>query len=584
MQYSFYILCFVFFLTPLLSNGQEKEYVLYLQSQQEIPESIQKKYHQLNGDSLYISAKINQLINDFYELGYLAASIDQVNFEADTLIAQLYRGEKYYQGTIDYSNLEPIIKEQIKIRSHRKKKKIFRLSEILTMKENILSAYENSGYPFISLNFKPVQFDDSLIHLKMNVIKNKLYRIDSIIVKGEAKISPHYLYRYLQIHPGDVFNQEKINQIEKRIGDLNFLSSIKPAEIEFKEKNADLYLYLKKQKANTFNGIIGFLPENETTGKLLVTGELNLNLVNSFGRGEDLFLRWEKLESSTQKLDVRFGYPYLLKTNFGVDGNFELYKKDSSYLSLHSGIGLQLMIDYNKSLRGYYRYKNSSRIGTNLPATKIQYADIKSNVFGVSFHYMQLDYTFNPRKGAALNIFGGAGFKNINNTKNIADSLNINPDHNLVEIDAGLDFKFYFPIYNRFVFHFSNTTRYLDQFADKGEEAIFFENELYQFGGATSLRGFDENIFNASVYSIQNIEIRYLFEQNSAFYLFWNGAYYYKNVTQNITEDFPWGFGIGADFETNAGIFTISYALGKRFDNPIEIRSAKIHFGYVSRF
>ncbi|MFP4024176.1 MAG: POTRA domain-containing protein [Thiohalospira sp.] len=579
-----YIIYFVIFFTPALTNGQEKEYVLYLRPQHEIPASIQKKYHQLNGDSLYITAKLNQLISEFYELGYLAASIDQVNFEEDTVIAQLYCGKKYYQGTIDHSNLEPLIKEQTSLRNHRNKKNIFRLSEILSIKENILSAYENAGYPFVALNFKPVQFDDSLINLKINIIKNNLYCIDSIIVKGEAKISPHYLYRYLQIYPGDVFNQKKINQIEKRIESLNFLSSIKPAEIEFKTKNADLYLYLKKQKANTFNGIIGFLPENETTGKLLVTGELNLNLINSFGRGEDLFFRWEKLESSTQKLDVRFRYPYLLKTNLGVDGNFELYKKDSSYLSLHSGIGLRLMIDYNKSLRGYYRYKNSSRIGSNLPSTGVQYADVKSNIFGVSFHFMQLDYKLNPQKGVALDIFGGAGFKNLGNTQQITDSLNINPDHNLVEIDAGLDFKFYFPIYNRFVFYFSNTTRYLDQFADKGEEAIFFENELYQFGGASSLRGFDENIFNASVYSLQNIEIRYLFEQNSAFYLFWNGAYYYKNVTQKITEDFPWGFGIGADFETNAGIFTISYALGKQFDNPIEISSAKIHIGYVSRF
>jgi len=584
LRYSVYIIYFVIFFTPALTNGQEKEYVLHLQSQQEIPESVQKKYHLLTGDSLYIIAKLNQLTNELYELGYLAASIDQFHFEADTVIAQLYLGKKYYHGTIDYSNLDPLIKEQVTLRIHRKRKKIFRVSEILTLKENILSAYENAGYPFVAINFEPVHFDDSLIHFKINVIKDDLFRFDSIMVKGEAKIAPHYLYRYLQIFPGDIFNQKKINQIEKRIESLSFLSSIKPTEIEFKEKNADLYLYLKKQKANTFNGIIGFLPENETTGKLLVTGELNLTLVNSFGRGEDIFLRWEKLESSTQKLDVRFGYPYLLKTNLGVDGNFELYKKDSSYLSLHSGIGLRFLIDYNKSLRGYYRYKNSSRIGSNLPATGIQYADVKSNVFGVSFHFMQLDYKFNPRRGVALDIFGGAGFKNLGNTQQITDSLNINPDHNLVEIDAGLDFKFYYPVYNRFVFHFSNTTRYLDQFANEGKEAIFFENELYRLGGATSLRGFDENIINASIYTLQNIEIRYLFEQNSALYLFWNGAYYYKNVTQKVTEDFPWGFGIGADFETNAGIFSISYALGKQFDNPLEIRSAKIHVGYVSRF
>lgn len=584
MRYSVYIIYFVFFLTPFLTNGQEKEYVLHLQSQQEIPESIQKKYHRIHGDSLYITEKMSRLLHDFYALGFLAASIDRLYFTADTAHVQLYCGDKYYRGTIDYSKLDRPIKEQVAMQSNRKKKRVFQLSEILALKEQIISAYENSGYPFASLTFEPIRFEDSLIHFKINPTKNDFYRMDSILVKGDAKITPYYLYRYIQIKPGNVFNQKKISEIDQRIDNLNFLSTIKPSEIEFKEKNADIYLYLKKQKANTFNGIIGFLPENETTGKLLVTGDLNLNLVNSFGRGEELFLQWEKLESSTQKLDLHFGYPYLFRTNLGVDGNFELYKKDSSYLSISTGIGLGIMLDYNRSLRGYYRYKNSSRIGNRLPSTEMRYADIQSNIFGVSFQFSQLDYTFNPRKGVSLNIFGGAGFKNLGNTQHITDSLNINPDHKMVEIDAGIDLKIYYPLYKRFVLHFSNTTRYLDQFADKGKETVFFENELYRFGGSGSLRGFDENIFNASIYSLQNIEIRYLFEQNAAFYLFWNGAYYYKNVTNDVTEDFPWGFGIGADFETNAGIFTISYALGKQFDNPLEIRSAKIHVGYVSRF
>jgi hemolysin activation/secretion protein len=122
----------------------------------------------------------------------------------------------------------------------------------------------------------------------------------------------------------------------------------------------------------------------------------------------------------------------------------------------------------------------------------------------------------------------------------------------------------------------------MNQFSDK--DPVYFENELYRFGGAKTLRGFDESIFFASIYSIQNIEIKYLFEKNSAFYVFWNGAYYYQDITQNITEDFPWGFGIGLDFDTKAGIFSLSYALGKQFDNPFEIQSAKIHFGYISRF
>ena len=37
---------------------------------------------------------------------------------------------------------------------------------------------------------------------------------------------------------------------------------------------------------------------------------------------EEIILNWKKLESSTQKLDIGFLYPYLLKTNLGLDASY----------------------------------------------------------------------------------------------------------------------------------------------------------------------------------------------------------------------------------------------------------------------
>jgi len=44
------------------------------------------------------------------------------------------------------------------------------------------------------------------------------------------------------------------------------------------------------------------------------------------------------------------------------------------------------------------------------------------------------------------------------------------------------------------------------------------------------------------------------------------------------------GFGAGMNLQTRAGIFTIIYAMGRQFDNPVNIGNAKMHFGYISRF
>jgi len=577
------LLIAVFLLIHKVVNSQSVIYKAIFSSDKEIPSEILKSYKNLSGDSLFIKTQLELLLSDLYSNGYLAASIDSTRYNSGNVYVDLYVGSKYHWGKLDFSNLEFELKEELNLK--KKNFEVVNLNEFQKLKNEILSFYENSGYPFVSVSFDTFEIDDSIFNAKVSVTRGDFYVIDSLIIKGDAKISSNYLKRALQIEHGMSFNQKRINGIDKKINDLKFLSEIKPAEIEFREENVDLYLYLQNKKANIFNGLIGFLPDNEETGKLLITGELNLGLVNPFGRGEEIFLNWEKMESSTQKLDVGFMYPYLFRTNLGLDSDFSLYKKDSTYLSLNAGVGLRLFLSYDDYIKGYYRYKSSSRIGDDENiSSSMNYADIKSNLFGASYNLSELDYRYNPRKGIELNLFAGAGFKNIIDVKNVDDSLNLNVDNNTLEVEAGLDLNLYFPIYKSFVFHFGNKTRYLDQFADNNKDVVFFENELYRFGGAMSLRGFDESIFFASIYSLQNVEIKYLFEQNSAFYIFWNGAYYYKNVLQDVTEDFPWGFGIGIDFETKAGIFSLSYALGKQFDNPFELQTAKIHFGYVSLF
>jgi hemolysin activation/secretion protein len=113
-----------------------------------------------------------------------------------------------------------------------------------------------------------------------------------------------------------------------------------------------------------------------------------------------------------------------------------------------------------------------------------------------------------------------------------------------------------------------------------------FENELYRIGGLKILRGFDEESIFTSFYAVNSIEYRILLEQNSYWYLFFDGAYYENknvNLATKIT-DTPFGFGTGITFQTNSGIFSLNYALGKQFNNPIEFRAAKIHFGFVNYF
>jgi hypothetical protein len=81
------------------------------------------------------------------------------------------------------------------------------------------------------------------------------------------------------------------------------------------------------------------------------------------------------------------------------------------------------------------------------------------------------------------------------------------------------------------------------------------------------------------------VEYRYLLGPNSYIKAFWNGAYYEdRSAGKPFSSDTPWGFGIGGNIETKAGILSILYALGKEKKNNFELRAGKIHFGISSYF
>jgi hemolysin activation/secretion protein len=111
-----------------------------------------------------------------------------------------------------------------------------------------------------------------------------------------------------------------------------------------------------------------------------------------------------------------------------------------------------------------------------------------------------------------------------------------------------------------------------------------YSNELYRIGGIKTQRGVDEASIYASSFAIGTVEYRFLFEENSNFFVFVDQGWWEDQSRTPLLTDTPLGFGVGTSFETKAGIFSLSYALGKQFNNPVELRNGKIHFGFTSLF
>jgi hemolysin activation/secretion protein len=135
----------------------------------------------------------------------------------------------------------------------------------------------------------------------------------------------------------------------------------------------------------------------------------------------------------------------------------------------------------------------------------------------------------------------------------------------------------YVPLHKRWVFALGGEGGSLF-----GKENLM--NELFRIGGMNSLQGFDDRSIRASTYGIASVELRFLMAQIAYINAFFNGAWYEQKITGDYLRDLPFGFGLGITFTTKAGLFYLSYALGKQFDNPISFKTGKIHFGLAVQF
>ncbi len=524
--------------------------------------------------------ELQRYIFKLNEAGYPAASADSVISDSLSAKAFLHLGSVYRWSYLRKGNVSEGVLNLAGFREKVYRNIPFSHKELRSLQEKILVYYENNGYPFASVKLDSIEVKNNLFSASLSIQKNMRIKLDSIIIKGNAKIVPVYLYSYLSIKPGDLYNESLIARISTRLQELPFVREIKPASVLFSENETKLYLFLEDKKANQFDGIIGFLPNANNTSQLVITGEAKLNLSSPFGRGEQIDLNWRKLNINTQDLKTRVVYPFVFSSPFGIDLSLALYKKDTLFVDLSRSAGIQYLLQGGNYLKVFVSNKQSTLLSTEgLENAEVlpDYADVSSTIYGLGIKNARLDYRLNPRRGFALEASAGAGSKHITKNDKIPAYLydNLKLDVTQYNIDYTLDT--YFPVARRMVLNAGIKGAHL-------VSSSIFQNELYRIGGLKTLRGFDEESIFASSYAIAKLEYRYIMETNAYLFAFWNGAMYENKSIGKQVKDTPYGYGAGITFETKLGIFTVTYALGSQFDNPIYFRSGKIHFGIVNYF
>jgi outer membrane protein assembly factor BamA len=539
--------------------------------------SIKKSYP----DSMLVVQALGNLALELQLRGFPAANIDSAVWEGDTCTAFVHVGRQLVFSRIDAGNVPEEILRRSGFRQRTFDGRPFRGERLVAVKRKLVGYYEDHGFPFAEVRLTDLSIANDSVSAALFLIKNQEFRIDSIVVKGKSKIRENYLRNYLGIKRKERYNERKVSEISTRLREIPFVTETDKPQVIFNEETASIYLFLDKKRASQFDGILGILPDNANPGEVLITGEITLKLLSALNRGELIDIQWRKMQARTQNLNIHLTYPFLFNTPFGLDGTFELYKRDSLFLNLKGVIGVQYHLVGNDHIKVFADLRSTDILArstlTNAQTLNPDNVDSRTQLYGFGYRMQRLDYRLNPRRGLDLYAEASAGNKRILFDSDVGETRYEGLKENNLQVNATLNANYFVPIPNRSTILFGVKSGMM-------RSTNLFESEMFRIGGLKSLRGFDEESIFASLYAIGTIEYRFLLNMDSYIFVFADGAYYENRAVNRRITDRPIGFGLGISFATKIGIFSLTYALGKQFDNPIDARAGKIHFGIVSFF
>ncbi len=526
-------------------------------------------------DSISVLDYLRNVRMELIAEGYLAASFDGLVWQADTLRAELNAGERYRWAHLKAGNVREEILSRVGYRERFYADNVFKPAEISSLFESLLNHAENNGYPFAQIGLDSVNLLNDNIRASLRMDLAKYTVIDSIIIKGDLHTNRRVIENHLGLVKNAPYNQRTLSRIPNRLRELPYVRVIKPYEVGMRSGKADVYLYLDNRKASNFDGVLGILP-NPVTGEVTVTGDVQLDLMNALKAGERINMRWQRLQTRTQQLDVAALYPFVFGTPLGAEFRINLFRQDTLFSQLNLHAGIPYFLKGSNHIKVYVEEMQANVISPSAYQLG-RFVDSRSTLFGLGAVLSDLDYRFNPRKGYSLDAAVAAGTKRIQENTLAPEGFYDNLRLRSEVYNASALLRYFQPIARR-------ATVMLRMRGGYFLNDNMFENEAYRIGGLRSLRGFDEQAIFATGFAIFTAEYRFLFEENSNLFLFFDQGMYENRLGSNTVRDTPFGFGGGINFETAAGIFSLTYALGRQFDNTIELRSGKLHFGFVNFF
>lgn len=536
-----------------LTFGQKNELILVAKDTIQnriVSEIYHTKKHLQKKDAL---DEIDRILQQVKKSGFFTARIDSISKTNKELIAYLDLGKKINEIIIvtKKDNTNGIIDsgiDSIKIKTR----------EFSDFTNQLLEQIDRKGNSFSEITYvNPLLKNDTLI-LEIKISNSSSRKIDKVITRGYEDFPKKFISKYFLIDKNTVFSKQKLNQVSALSNKLDFIKEKKTPEVLFKKDSTHLYLFLDKIGTSSFDGLVNFSSKENGKG-LLLNGNLDLKLNNTFNSGEKFEIIWNKVSDEKTDFKINSYVPYILNSKFSTTLEFYLYRQDSTFINTNFELKTDYLINQKSHASILFNSKNSNYL------LNISNNDLAS----YSNYFIGLGYEL--KKSSTSNLYKYKNGLNLNLTigKRKTDTESIN------------QLKFHFSAFANVQI---NNRGYLNIKNESGllTSKNYLLNELFRIGGANSIRGYNEQSIFTNGYSYSNIEFRYSLDTSSYLYSITDLGVYKENTTNKIKKLL--GIGAGYQFRINNNLVNLGYVISTNSSTNAKLNSSRLVVRWTSFF
>ena len=520
----------------------------------------------------------------------------ETNNEADVAItATIVEGKQIRIGEVPLAGNERFSEAEIRDQLNLRQGKLFTQVALEQAIERIQTLYSEYGYPKVEIAPKDFQFsvETGTVDFQLNIREGAQVEIGEVKVTGLKKTKTEVVLREIPVKPNQRFDQRDIDASYRRLRNLGYFYQINPnvLEVGATEDKINFHAHVTEAKTGRLSGVIGYAPpDSEADTAPQLTGVFEARETNLLGTGRQVNFYWK---SGLLKV-FRLGYaePWIFGKPVTIGIEYGQFKQQNPNRAQLSGISyndteavseeqsgsVSATTDFGRVFEGIMTlgYKRINIPNTELPSTSIPPLDAQTPVFSNPSAMTLIDPT--PYSGTKYSV----AFRLTRDTRDyFLNPMSGRRDSVAIEVSRSdfqlrkvwLSLQQYFPTWRK-------QTVAVELHGAAAWGINIPPTELFYLGGATTLRGYDEDWFSGPRRVYANLEYRFLVGPDSQIFVFTDLGAVTLIETPSIFDKLRIGYGVGARLESKGGILRINYGLAAG-DSPLR---GKIHVNLGASF